>query len=487
MRFLRRRQSWLLRWGLSAMMEISALMPLPIVVLALGGDRSLLAAVPGYGPLLAAYGAAGLVEAASRKEADGAALIRRIAGAVVGTAVAYIWSYAFLPEGFGAEGPFELNPALAVLPFAWIAWGWGSDAVGKGLDYYSLFDRFKARAVLMVVAIIALLIAGVAGAGEVDLLLYWNVVLFFTSGLTVLFLARQHLLRIESQHIGDEGPGATEQPVITWLVVGLLVLSLAAAHLLSVDMLAATAHEMFGLLRPVINWLWDVLFLFIQPYLYIIFMLINAIANAVRRLPIVPRDPQEQGPGQPEPFELPEPEEGVGADGYPWMQWVLVGIAAVALIWWMFRIKRKRVRAESADVDDLRESLGFWSQVMADLSSLWALFRGRLRPFPLQTGLPGSPADLPAELTPRALFLRLQRWGSALGRRRGDAETPEQYRRALSLQSPDSAGNISVVTELYNRARYGQREPRQAEVQRGGEAISALEQIQRPEIAKDAK
>lgn len=475
MRFWRKKQGWLIKWALGALMEVSALLPLPILVLALSEDPAVKAAVPGYGPFLAVYLAASLTESAFAQRSDRMVAAFRVGGAVFATILAYIWSYAALPSGLAPGGLLSVNPATAVIPFAWIAWGWASEAVASGLTYYDAFDRFRKRAPLLAIAVPLALLAQGAGASAVNLLLYWNVLLFFIAGLTLLFLTRQQHVRAEQYRIGDTAATGTGRPATLWLVVALLVLSVGAAHLLSVEALAASGRRILTALQPLLEWFWDVALLLLFPYVYLFFRLVESIMSGLQ-MPKQEEDERNFQPG--EPVDQLNPDELQGALAQTdWLRWVLIALVALFLIRWLLTIKRSRSQEAEGEGDEVRESLGFWQQLWLDLRSLWLSVRGRVQIERARTRAGHRQAE-EAGTDPRALFRRLQRWGARQGRPRRLSETPAQYRDGLAQLAPEGDEALGHLTSLYQQARYGATEPTAAAVEAGADAMAALQRVE---------
>lgn len=470
MRFLRRKQVWLVQWALSALMETSVLLPWAILLLALGGAK-VVAGAPGFGVLLGVYAAAGLVEGSglhkgTERRRSGA----RLVAAMAGTAAAYAWAYLTLPPDLAGDGPLSLNPALAVLPVAWIAWGRGSDAVAGGLDYYTVYASFRLRSLILVGAVMALVFTG--NSGGANLLLYWSVILFFASGLSLLLLARRIQVRKEQAGAGDPAAG-TDSPALTWVVIGLVAISLLTAQVLSVDRLLSVLDSLSHMASPVWSWLVDVLMLLLYPYLVILFYVMEGFRRLFPKRPAQQRAPeQQQGPELPT-ADIPTAQE-VAQRSSEWVQWVAVAILAAVLFWWMWRRARQRAEEEAGDLDEIRENLGFWAQLWRDLAGLLRLLTRKLSAERAATlSGTGDPEDM---MDPRALFRRLQRWGAGRGRPRKPSETPTQYQDALVKRTGSQESGLGLLVRLYNRARYGPEQPAQHEVDQGRSALLQLEE-----------
>jgi hypothetical protein len=129
----------------------------------------------------------------------------------------------------------------------------------------------------------------------------------------------------------------------------------------------------------------------------------------------------------------------------------LILIALLAFIWFLLVARGERKDPEGLEE---RESLGTGEMVGGLRQSLregWRRLAEALRLF-RQFGL-GQ--DLFAALTIRRIYLRMERLASARGFPRGLAETPYEYRRALSEAFPERTDDIQRITAAYIAVRYG--------------------------------
>jgi hypothetical protein len=466
-RFLRSARGTLLRFLLSALMDVSALLPFVLFVLALAWDGRLLLASPGYWPFLLLYAAAGLLESALPEGSPGQVRLRRLSGGVAGAAFVYWLTHRALGEASGSS--FTFLAAVAVVPAAWFTWGWGAEAAASGTDYYTVYDRFKLRvALLLGGSFLLVIVAPIRTA--VGLLLYWNVILFFVTSLLLLFSARQYQMRTEQRRIGDEQGSGGEEPALTWAVLALVAVSLLAAHLLSVSRLTEALVVLFQTAGPLLDWFWDVLLLLLYPYIYLAMWLLNLLFRLLKQQAMEPEEEEITG-GLAEEVEVesemvPDREESI------WPRVIAAAIGAAILLWWMWRLRTHRRQGLQQESDEIRESLGFWQQLKADLAALLGhLFSGR------REGAGEGAEALPDDGSARALFRRLQRWGAGLGRPRRPQETPLQYEAALLDRQAAPPETIGLLTSLYNRTRYGKAAPPDPELREGRKAIALLESV----------
>lgn len=467
LRFLRKRRS-LYVGALVALMETAVAIPWMIFCYSILVVGDWPAALPGAWLLMAVYLAANLLEAGDSRQAQGNNL-RRALGFPVGVVIAYVVAYQFVPVPM-RTGYLSMNPAWGIVPPAAYLWYVGVTAVVEGLSYSRLFTVFTYKCLAAVAGILVLVMAGRATDGRIAVLLYWSVVLLFASGLTALVVAREQELRSGQQSIGDAGEGRQGvSPVVTGTVVALVVLTLAASYVLSVDRLAAMAGAVLGVLGTAYRFVADVAMLLVYRWIYLVagpltalFRWLYAHQPPPQELEVNPQD------GEPPYKDLENQQYLFDTDRLlPYIQAALLIGAVVVVAVMLYRMAGRR-RQAGLDDEEERLSLGFWQNLLADLSGLMH------RPRAVGAGTTGAPEALDRR-NPRALYRRLQAWGLAAGRPRLDRETPNSYRDALSELHPDQAPAVDAVTAVYNQARYGGRPPADDAVSAAEKAVSGLE------------
>ena len=135
---------------------------------------------------------------------------------------------------------------------------------------------------------------------------------------------------------------------------------------------------------------------------------------------------------------------------------VLVFALLLALLVWL--LTRQRTRVEASAQDDERSSVWSWALFLEQLRDLWAsLSQTRLHAH-VQHAIPGtSSSAVPEdEYDVRALYRRFLRRAAELRYPREPATTPVEFAGRLFRAEPKHRQEIGLVTEIYDRARYGQ-------------------------------
>jgi hypothetical protein len=136
---------------------------------------------------------------------------------------------------------------------------------------------------------------------------------------------------------------------------------------------------------------------------------------------------------------------------------VLVFVLLLALLVWL--LTRQRARVEAPVQDDERSSVWSWALFLAQLRGLWAWLwhtrhHGRARHATSGANSPAMPDD---EYDVRTLYRRFQQRAAELRHPRAPATTPIEFARSLFRLEPRHSQEIGLVTEIYDRARYGQK------------------------------
>lgn len=468
-----RNRGVLLRWLLSALSETAVAIPWLLLLYTMEGGSAWPDALPGAWLPLLVYLAAGLWEAGDKSDgkSDGKNEDprRRIFALIGGTAVAYLLAYQAVPAEM-KSGWLSWNRAFYFVPLAAYLWYQGARGAIEGIEYGRIFSRFSLQFGSLLGGILLLMAAGQARNPKVQLLLYWSVLLLFAAGLSLLLVTRERSLRADQAKMGEKGDGASVTPIMTGVVVGLTLLTLAASQLLSVERLLAVLGAVSDSVDPLFTWLWKVFFLVLARWLQLISPLLKLIIANLRRRN---EAEVEMAQGETPEEEFPWEDAGPAFDLVPYLKAAALMIALLVLISWLYRLNRRR--QEAGEEEEERISLGFWSSLWADLRGLLGPLGHRVASV-LETSPEAVLGNDPRD--PRALFRRLQSWGTAQGRPRREAETPNRYGEALAGLRPESEGPATAVTAVYNQARYGRTLPGEAEV---AEASRALERLEKPE------
>ncbi len=459
--FLRNKGA-LLRWILSALSETAVVIPWLLVAYASNGGDEWPAALPGAWLPLLVFLAAGLWEAGDRKE-DPQRRLYALGGGVV---VAYLLAYQAVPTTM-RSGLLHFNLAVFFIPVAAYLWYQGARSSIEGIEYGRIFSRFSVQFGALLGGILLLLLLGQAANPKVQLLLYWSVILLFAAGLSLLLLTRDRALKADQAKLGDSGTGNSVSPVMMAVVGSLTLLTLIASYTLSTDRMMAILHGVGEIIAPFFNWVFQVAMLIVVRWLILLGPLFRwLVARRTEQETEAPEgDPEGEVPPPPELGET-----GLPLDITPYLKAAV--FVLILLVVARYLMQLVRMRRQSAEFDEERISLGFWRSLWADLKALFGLAAGRAQPA-VQTA--AQALGLQDRRDPRALFRRLQRWGSQKGRPRGEAETPNRYREALSERHPEAGQPSDAVTSVYNQARYGRNQPDAGAVSAAHDSLERLE------------
>lgn len=430
-----------LRWLLAALVETAAVLPWMLLLYAAEGGGGWFEAVPGAWLPLVVYLAAAVWESGSREDSRPA----RLGAMVAGTGLAYLAAYGLLPDPL-QTGALGLNPALGFIPVAAYLWYAGARCALEGLEYGPLFERAWRLFAAQLGGIALLLLLGEGRSGPVQLMLGGSVVLLFAAGLSLLILTRERALL--GAFDADEQAGEAASPAVTGFVLVLVASAVAASAVLTVDRVGMALRALGRAVAPVYH-------LFVTAVATVamwIAMLLEPLFDLLRQW-AARRKPEGQGGGEDVPVGRPDlpPEPGAGLNLEPVLKVGLILLAVALLALWLWRVSA--VRRRTAEEDEERTSLGFWS-------SLWQDLRGLLKGRTRAVAGHGGPQEEPVPPgSARELYRRLQGWGAARVRPRRPAETPNAYQAALTAAEPQAADAIAAVTAAYNAERYGARPP----------------------------
>jgi hypothetical protein len=458
-------------WLLAGLMEMAVVTPWMILIYS-WEMHNWIDALPSAWILLLPFLGAALWEAGSTDPA-GRTPVRRIAPLVGGVFLMYGIAYLYLPAPM-REGIFNANLGMAIVPVAAYLWYQGASSASEGLEYTAVFIRFRNASLILGVALLFNILSGIAALGAVQVILYWSVILFFVAGLSLLVVSRERSLRTEQAEMGEEGAGGEEtSPMLTGVVIGLLLLTLGASYLVSVEGLRAFVGGVSSVVGTALTFLVDLFMLLAYRWIYLLGLVLERFLKWLMRNAVEP-EPQDldgaAGEAPDIPFgEVPEPMDL--EPYYPIMKAIYLALLVAGTAYMLYRMGARSRRQSNQEEE--RINLGFWANFLADL-------RGLFRRPADETATDG-PAAGSAEVfdpkDPRALYRRLQRWGAEQVRPRRAAETPTRYGKELVGRRPEAAVPVTVVTALYNQARYGNRAAEPEAVQ---SALTVLEVLDAP-------
>lgn len=382
----------------------------------------------------------------------------RLLQAVAGLVAALVAGVALHRLAAGSLSGVAGSPVTVLgVVSVWYCWWQGSLAGARGITFSDMSHGFPLRSGIILAGLLAAALAGGIVPPTAPGLFYRQVATFFAAGLAALILVRNQEVR--ERLTGRTGPADVLTTLLTLAALGAVALGLVADVLLSShrDLLLTWLG-----VRPLLALLARLLEPLILAAAWAMAPLIDLI-RAWMRAALLQRNPLPLlEPGAPE--ELPPLEPAQPA---PWLEDAVEGLVVLAalgaLLLVLLRVQARR-RPAPSEPQEVRESLGAWSGLRADLraalAALWRSLLGRLRRrqstagvvLPAPAGPDGEP---PAVQDIRAAFRRLQVIGRQLGRPRQPSQTPSAYSRWLAGALPDAGAALGRLTGLYNRVRYG--------------------------------
>jgi hypothetical protein len=313
-------------------------------------------------------------------------------------------------------------------------------------------------------------------AGFLRITLLW----YFFVGLLVLALAHATSLRAA----GGAAPGASLSwlfavaiPIAAIPLVGLLF-TVGATRAVRLAMQAGTAAAL--LVWRVLLWLGWWLLLFIQ------WLLSLFPRNAEQTAPAQPpcRQPPEWllhlqhwlmswfRSGSPPPatgpsgcvsqaptVEIPDIHSQLAIPSFDATAAFVVVVFCLLLGLLAYLLTRRRAAVDAPGPGDERSSAWSWALFLSQVKSLWSRLLRAWRPrrAPGQSSVQAALAarGRSAEEDVRGLYRRFLRRAAELNHRRPPAATPLEFARSLTRAAPGSATDIAVITDSYDRARYG--------------------------------
>ncbi len=136
---------------------------------------------------------------------------------------------------------------------------------------------------------------------------------------------------------------------------------------------------------------------------------------------------------------------------------ITVGIPlAIILLVLLWTWRRLRQGTRRAGVDESRESLLSAQALVDNLQAMLQGGLGRLSELAGLLGRFGPTSRFLAAVSIRRIYANLVRLATEAGYPRGKAQTPYEYLGTLYEALPDSEEEVTVITEAYVKAHYGQ-------------------------------
>ncbi|MCL6647203.1 MAG: DUF4129 domain-containing protein [Chloroflexi bacterium] len=369
---------------------------------------------------------------------------------------------------------FAWPPAIPALVMAGVSW-WRGIAIGdRPIDTLEAEERFRAGALaLVILAFVTPIAASVTRVTTVLADLPGSSLLFFTTGLTALAIARLRTLRLR----GATGAGTAPRWLLTTLATIGLVL---ASGLTLIALLPGPLGGLGQLMRPLVpllRLLDPIVLALILPLALALERLLLLISRLLSRfdLSLLFADLE---PARPEEVEQ-RLRHATAIDLIALSEWlvVLAVVGVVAVVAW--RAFRKRVRRREADPFEVRESVWSWRAFGRQLLGLLRGWLRRLRPQPMPLHPVASEPMSEEARSIRAIYRAFLAAGAANGVPRRPDQTPLEYLSQLALP-PEPRAYAQTITAAYLQVRYGDHPPSETTVMATRQAWQALAAVWLP-------
>jgi hypothetical protein len=362
-----------------------------------------------------------------------------------------VWNLAWIAAILRAAHdalPAVPKPALGALVAACLWWR-GLTLGAREVDATAIEEAYRIGVAMIVVYFTAAVVYGDArGFLAAGPTIPGSLPAFFFIGLSALALARLATIWDASQP--EE---RTHDQARAWamIVVGLVGAILLAAAV-SAGLAAADVTTYLGLalrpLLPLVEWLFLIL-------IFVAEILVTIILAILQRLP----RREVPDPGVPPSVfgDLVRRLREIRMDPtvVEGARWIMVVVVVVMLaIGMAVTIALRRRREQRADEDE-HESVWSAREVWGGLVRA---VRRRWR------GATGEESDTAGARGIRRIYRAMLQVGRDLGVRRSPWVTPREYQPRLAGAIPEAADDVAMVTEVYERVRYGAWEPTEADV-----------------------
>ncbi|MCS6802992.1 MAG: DUF4129 domain-containing protein [Chloroflexota bacterium] len=404
--------------------------------------------------------------------------LRRLRWTTISAGVAMalaVVTLAFGPDWLATLGPFIRDPlfawppAVLALVMAGITWWRGQGIGDRPIDTLEAEERFRTGAIALVLLAIAAPIAtNVTDVSTVIADLPGASLLFFTTGLTTLAIARLRALQARGPRTRRTAPRwalTTAATIGLVIVTGLTVIAVIPEPLGGLGRVLAPLIPFLRILDPIFL----AILLPIALLLERIFVLFGRFLSRFSFAEIFQN--LEQTP----PEEMEERLRNIlEIDLIMLGEWLifLALLALVAAIVW--RSYRKRVRRKEDERTEERDSVWSWREFFAGLWAWLVRLRRRLRP-PAGASVSRSEPPVAEEARSiRAIYRAYLRAGAAIGLPRRPEQTPLEYLNAIAPKLGEGEPFAAAITAGYHRARYAEQPPAEADVREVQAAWEAL-------------
>jgi hypothetical protein len=369
---------------------------------------------------------------------------------------------AYLDALASGSAPISALVALGLVVL-FLVWRGMFHSLGEP-DLDSVLTLFKISLCVLVFAAILAVGLRPGDRAEVNAALAFLVPLAVFAGLVAAALSAAAASR-------EELPGADLRTAggERWLGMaivlsgGVVLLGLLASAILTYGSLGAALAQLGPVgegLNALVEWL---ILAFAGILFFLLGPLINALQSIANRTPPTPQGPSGVPQTASSPSVLPEPWVHITQIVLTVLVVLLVLLIAVLVLRMLTGAQRARL---NDSVEEEREALDGASLLRAQLRSLLGRL-GQRTPSEVEESLPSDSI--------RTLYRELLQVAADRGIGRRGSETPDEYGRRLNarLHGVAPPSEVATISEAYDEARYGEREPA------GGERRTMREQVKR--------
>ncbi|MFN8532319.1 MAG: DUF4129 domain-containing protein [Dehalococcoidia bacterium] len=384
------------------------------------------------------------------------------AGAAVSLAAVTV---AHGPGWVATLGPFIRDPlfawppAITALIMTVIVWWRGQQVGDRPIDNLEAESRFRTGAIaLVLLALVAPLASNVTEVGTVVADLPGASLLFFSTGLTSLAIARLRALQLRGSH----GRGTAPRWLLTMagtiglvIVAGLTMIAILPGPLGGIGRLLAPIVPILRVLDPI-------LLAILLPLALLLERLLILFSRFMSRFSI---SEMFQNLEQPPPEEMEERLRNVmEIDVIMLGEWLILAsiLLTIGVIVW--RSYRKRVHRKEEIPTEERDSVWSWREFLSSLRAALRRWFKSLRPGPPSVAAEASKPLTEEARSIRAVYRAFLGAGAAAGMTRRPDQTPLEYLAAVAHQVGDGQSLAATITAGYHDARYAAEPPPDATV-----------------------
>ncbi len=357
------------------------------------------------------------------------------------------WDLDWLRQAVRGLALFDndaVRPVWGIVVLVGYAWWRGRTRDLPSVD--SAYLMLRAGSAALALAIVVVLAASDSG-DQVHQRLSSATVMFYVCALAAIGVARLKLEGFRtSSPLGPRWLATFVAPILTVLGIAIIGAGIFSRQFLD------TVLWMLSPLLLILGLVFEAVILIMAVLAYIILTPVvwligtrEPVSRTLATPGIVDQDGTLDQVGQ-RALDVPDP-----------IRYLVAAIVLFALLSLLTKFVFRRRRRERGPVDEERESVLEWGDLLGSIGDrLRSLFhRDREEPADPLAHLRGD-SRWQYTLAIREAYRRLERRGTELGRGRRPAETADEYRPGISAQlhSDTASAAVATVTDRYRDARY---------------------------------